>query len=156
MAKPIAKITHLTGVKVPDLVELLKKGEKEILVKTVIGSATNLSKRKGPDGEKMYEGLMGSFRSYFPDGEIENSDVLFFPEGTLEKFLAPFRSNDPPKALDLGIEVYINKANSEAGYAWSLKPVLAEVNTADPVDLVRQKLAGKIKGDKTIAKPDKK
>lgn len=141
MVDAISRITHNSGLKVAAILAAMPEGEKSVVVKTIIGSATGLAKRKGPDGEKVFYGLLGNFEGTLTGGAIEKSDTIFFAEGLGDKLVALFRVKDPPKAVDIAVDISMERAKNDLGYVWTLTPLLAETNSTDPVEIVRKKLA---------------
>lgn len=119
------------------------KNENKFFLGTIIGNASGISRRTSPDGEKVHEGLKGTFETIPNSKDVEpvSSGTLYLPEGMVENFLAPFRGEKPPTAVDIAIEVYVVRAKNPQGYSWELNPLIAQESENDPLKSVREKLA---------------
>lgn len=120
--------------------------EKRWLFGTIFGEAVGPSKRTSPDGETVQEGLQGTFEaaSALKDGKVSQSSVLYLPGGGADRFLKIFRpaKDQPvPSAVYIGIDVYVIRADNADGYEWELVPILVEVEAAQPLEIVRKKIA---------------
>lgn len=159
MEKAQARINHSSKIDAAKILEAMPKDAKEVVVKTIIGAADGISKRRAPDGDRICYGLMGKFVSVIPGGETEASGIMFLPEGTIEPFLKPFQGDKPPEGMDIVLEVSLVRADNENGYNWKVKPLLAERNDADAIASIRKKLAERkivLAGDTEAGKPAKK
>lgn len=104
----------------------------------LFGRAIGISRRRSPDGEKVHEGLSGTFRAipskdrmkiddFSPDNLVNDKAMdsgIFYPVDFMaEPMLSAFKGEQPASELIFGYRVFAVKAGNPQGYSWQLDPI---------------------------------
>jgi hypothetical protein len=116
---------------------------------TIIGYATDVSRRKDPSGEKEFLGLAGSFEAIPADPKMDTvqSGICYLPGGMDGPMIAALQETDDKgkrknPSVEFAIEISVIKAKNPQGYSWEARPVVPVKSSGDVLDNIRQQLKG--------------
>ncbi len=123
----------------PKRIAAEKEDVKEILLGTMIGIATDIVERKGPDGVDVFTGLKGSFEAIPTDEEmsIVKSGLTFLPEAFQEPIVAQLSDEDNEGPVQFACEIWVIRATNPQGYSWQLRGLDDNLEKHDPLDKLR-------------------
>ena len=116
----------------------------KMLLGTLIGRATKVVRRNGPDGETAFEGLGGVFEaSVIGDEAPINSGVLYMQESFINPLIDLISDEVDSKtgevtkagasAALIAYKVYVVRSKNPAGYSWELEAI-SDPKAEEPVD----------------------
>lgn len=101
-----------------------------------IGCATGIKSGQSTYGD--WTALLGDFAAIKPDGEVIRATQIFLPDVVLNMIQPKVEAGDAVEfALDI---VAIEDANSQTGYTYAARPVIAPDAATDPVTRLVQQI----------------
>jgi len=117
------------------------KDAEQLLLGTIIGSATGIKLSKGADGITEFKGLKGTFEATpsDPERDIIRSGVAFLGDAFQADIVALLESDNPPESVAFAFEVYSVKATNAAKYSWALRPMIS-ASANDPLAAIKAQM----------------